>query len=175
MRFDNNVLSASALFAGKRPPVNSTAKESLCGHGHTNRDLGCPGHSAEPVAFAAHRTFLIAFISGAIFSLLVSLGAALSLANALKKRFDAFNENARDCQRQLRKIRSLRFRIAEIDELSLSMQRMANSVLERESRLKQNEEKLSSIPEGAADAIFITDQHGRYHYVKPFGHHIAWI
>ena len=59
-----------------------------------------------------------------------------------------------------------RFRITEIDELSLSMQRMANSVLERESRLKQNEEKLSSILEGAADAILIADRHGSYYYVN---------
>lgn len=46
------------------------------------------------------------------------------------------------------------------------MQRMANSVLERESRLKQNEAKLSSILEGAADAILITDRQGSCQYAN---------
>ena len=46
------------------------------------------------------------------------------------------------------------------------MQRMANSVLERESSLKQNEAKLSSVLEGAADAILIADRYRCFNYAN---------
>jgi len=167
-RLDNNVLFASALAGKEASGEFDSEGVRYVGMATPIRDLGWIVLVVQPksVAFAAHRTFLIALIAGSLFSLFVALGVALLLANALKKRFDAFNDHMHAIANGSYGGTIPRFRITEIDELSLSMQRMANSVLERESRLKQNEEKLSSILEGAADAIFIADQHGRYHYVN---------
>ncbi len=118
------------------------------------------------IAYAAQRTLLTALVAGALFSILAALGVALWLAKVLKKRLDGFNEHMHAIADGNYEKAVPRFRITEIDELSLSMQRMAKSVLERESRLKQNEDKLSSILEGAADAILIADQRGSFHYVN---------
>ena len=126
------------------------------------RELGWVVLAVQPkeVAFATQRTLLMAWGSSAVFSLAVALGAALLLARLLKKRVDRFNEHMQLIANGHYGKDVPRFRIAEIDELSLNMQRMANSVLERESSLKQSEAKLSSILDGAADAILIAD---RYH------------
>ena len=167
-RFDNNFLFTSALAGKEASGEFDSEGVRYVGVATPIRDLGWIVLVIQPksVAFAAYRTFLIALIAGALFSLLVALGVALLLANALKKRFDAFNGHMHAIANGSYGETIPRFRITEIDELSLSMQRMANSVLERESRLKQNEEKLSSILEGAADAILIADRHGSYYYVN---------
>ena len=166
--FDRGTLLSSALAGHELTGEFDNEGVRYVGMAAPIRDLGWAVMVVQEksIAFAAQRTLLIALVAGAIFSILVALGVALWLAKVLKKRLDGFNEHMHAIADGNYEKAVPRFRITEIDELSLSMQRMAKSVLERESRLKQNEEKLSSILEGAADAILIADQRGSFHYVN---------
>jgi PAS domain S-box-containing protein len=118
------------------------------------------------VAFAAQRTVLLALGFGALFSLLVALSIAFLLARVLTRRISDFSEHLHAVANGNYHAVIPSFRIREINELADSMRRMAASILDRETRLLRNEERISSILEGSADAIFITDQAGRYQYVN---------
>jgi PAS domain S-box-containing protein len=118
------------------------------------------------VAFAAQRTVSLALLAGALFSLLVALGIAFLLARALSRRISDFSGHLHAVANGNYHASIPSFRISEINDLSDSMRRMAASILERETRLLDNEARISGILEGSADAIFIADQAGRYLYVN---------
>ena len=167
-RFNNNSLFSAAL-QGKEVFGEFTSNGvDYVGSATQIRELGWVVLAVQPkaVAFATQRTLFMAWVSSAAFSLMVALVAAFLLARALKKRMDDFNEHMQAVANGYYGKAIPRFRITEIDELSLTMQRMANSVLERESSLKQNEAKLSSILEGAADAIVIADRYWSFNYAN---------
>ena len=167
-RFNNNALFSGAL-EGKEVFGEFTSNGvDYVGSATLIRDLGWVVLAVQPkaAAFATQRTLLMAWASSAVFSLLVALAAAFLLARVLKKRLDGFTEHMQAVANGYYGKAIPRFRITEIDELSLSMQRMANSVLERESSLKQNEAKLLSILDGAADAILIADRDRGVNYAN---------
>ena len=117
-------------------------------------------------AFAAQRTVLWALVSGTAFSLVLALSLAFWLARRLTRRISDFGGHLQAVANGDYDAPIPGFRIKELNDLSDSMRRMAASVLERETRLRRSEASVSSILEGAADAIFITDQNGRYQYVN---------
>jgi len=118
------------------------------------------------VAFAAQRTVVLALASCAAFSLLLALGMAFWLARILTRRTRDFAGHMQAVANGNYAAVIPDFRIKELNDLSDSMRRMAAAVLERETRLRQSEASVSRILEGAADAIFIADQTGRYVYVN---------
>ena len=117
-------------------------------------------------AFAAQRTVLWALVSGTVFSLLLAFSMAFWLARVLTRRASDFSGHMQAVANGSYEAQLPDFRIKELNDLSDSMRRMAAAVLEREMRLRQSEASVSSILEGAADAIFITDQAGCYLYVN---------
>ena len=132
------------------------------------RGLGWVALVIQPTSavFAAQRTVLWALVSGTAFSLLLALSLAFWLARWLTRRISDFGGHLQAVANGDYDANIPGFRIKELNDLSDSMRRMAASVLERETRLRNSEARASSILEGAADAIFITDQSGRYQYVN---------
>ena len=118
------------------------------------------------VAFAAQRTVLYSLLSGTLFSLFLALIITFFLARALTSRIRHFSDHMHAVADGNYRAIIPDFQVKELNDLSDSMRRMATSILERESRLMRNEARISSILEGAADAIFISDQQGQYQYVN---------
>ena len=118
------------------------------------------------VALAAQRTVLFALISGAALSLVVALALAFALARWLTRRISDFSAHLQAVADGNYHAPIPAYRVAEINGLSASMRRMAASVLERETRLVDNEARISSILECSADAIFICVASGQVHYVN---------
>ena len=118
------------------------------------------------VAFAAQRTVLFSLLSVTLFSLLVALIITFFLARALTRRIRHFSDHMYAIAEGNYHAIIPDFKFKELNDLSDNMRRMGASILERESRLIQNKERTLSILEGAADAIFISDQQGHYQYVN---------
>ena len=118
------------------------------------------------VAQAAQRTVLVALVSAALFSLAVALLIAFALARVLTRRISDFSAHLQAVADGNYQAEIPSFHVREINGLSDSMRRMAASVLERETRLVNNEARISSILECSADAIFICDTQGGLFYVN---------
>jgi PAS domain S-box-containing protein len=124
------------------------------------------------VALAAQSTVLVALVSAALVSLAVALLIAFALARLLTRRISDFSTHLQAVADGNYQAEIPSFRVREINGLSDSMRRMAASVLERETRLLDNEARISSILECSADAIFICEQQGRLTYVNQQATHL---
>jgi PAS domain S-box-containing protein len=119
------------------------------------------------VVYSPIRNTTIILSLGLLAAGLLSVPAAFALARRFSRPLTEFADHAREIAAGREYAApSSETDIMEIGEMTLSFNRMVQSVAERESRLRESEEKYRLLFENANDAIFLLQQ-GRIPFANP--------
>ena len=118
-------------------------------------------------AFAGRKAIFKALFVSAFLSFAIALAVALLLARLVNRRISEFGAHMQAVANGDYLAEIPRFRITELNDLADSMRRMALSVLDRESKLKQREMQYREVVEGTDDLILRTGQDGAIRFVNP--------